>query len=188
MQARRIAAGRRSVKAALAIGVLLLAFAALAVQPVSEASHQASDTVEFWVLGIEFKGTAGAGEPYIPEGDKVERYVFYPDTIRVQQGQRVILNFFGVNGGSGHPTTIENYVPESFLFLRNQTVTKEFVANQAGVFAITCSAHQPTMTGQLIVEDTSALGINPWNVAILILQAALLVATLVIVQRRIRRT
>jgi len=187
MQARRNGRGRRSVKAALTVAVLLVAFGAIAFQPVGQASHQASDTVEFWVLGVEFKGTAGAGEPYIAEGDKVDRYVFYPDTIRVQKGQRVTLNFLGVNGGSGHPTTIENYVPESFLFLRNQTVTKEFVASQAGVFAITCSAHQPTMTGQLIVEDTSALGLNPWSLAILILQAALLVATLAIVWRKTRR-
>ncbi len=124
------------------------------------------------------------GEPYIDEGDKVERYKFYPDTIRVQKGQNVILHFLGINGGSGHPTTIENYVTASFTFMRNQTVTKEFVADQAGVFAITCSSHQPTMNAYLIVEDPEAggaMGVSTIGVALLAVQAAVLAITVAVV-------
>ena len=112
------------------------------------------DTVEFWMLGIEFKGTADAGEQYIAEDDKVERYVFYPSSLRVKKDQTVKINFLGINGGSGHPTTIENYVTTEFTFLRNQTVTKEFTADTAGVFKIHCGKHKPTMDAYLIVEET----------------------------------
>lgn len=39
------------------------------------ATGEHENHVEFWILGIEFKGTADANETYIAEGDKVERYV-----------------------------------------------------------------------------------------------------------------
>ncbi|MCJ2531052.1 MAG: hypothetical protein LN413_01865 [Candidatus Thermoplasmatota archaeon] len=141
-------------------------------------------------MGVEFKGTADANEPYIDEGDKVEAYAFYPDTIRVQKGQTVTIHFLGVNGGGGHPVNIENYVPDVFRFYRNQTVTKTFVADQAGVFAITCYDHQPSMNGFLIVEEplaapSAALGLT--STALLGLQAALFVGALVLVLLAWRR-
>ncbi|MEE9236822.1 MAG: hypothetical protein V3U52_03430 [Thermoplasmata archaeon] len=170
--------------AVLIVGLLVTGIAALPFQPFHGAIAQTEDTVEFWILGVEFKGTAGAGEPYIDEGDKVESYMFFPETIRVQKGQNVILNFLGINGGSGHPTTIENYVTQSFTFMRNQTVTKEFVADEAGVFAITCSRHQPTMNAYLIVEDPEAggaMGVSTIGLALLAVQAAVLAITVAVV-------
>ena len=142
MRAFRSSSKRRVIGVGWVVGILLLGIAALAL-PAPLAAAQGG-TVEVWVLGVEYKGTAGSGEPYAEQGDVVEAYVFYPDTVRVQKGDRVILKFFGINGGSGHPTTIEHYVPESFTFYRNQTLTKQFVADQAGVFAIVCTAHPPT--------------------------------------------
>lgn len=177
------AAGRRAVTI-LAAGVLSMALIGIAL-PFFEARAQAQETVEVWVLGVEYKGTAGADEPYIAEGDKVEAYVFYPDTIRVVKGQTVVLHFLGINGGSGHPMTIERYVEEPFTFYRNQTLTKEFVADQAGVFQIACLKHQPTMNAQLIVEEP--VGVWPtWSLVILAAQATLFVATLFLVLRKPR--
>ncbi len=164
---------------------------ALALRPAAAATAQPGDTAEFWILGVEYKGTAGANEPYIDEGDKVEAYTFSPDTIRVQRGQTVTLHFLGVNGGGGHPVNIEYYVPDVFRFYRNQTVTKTFVADQEGVFAITCYDHQPTMNGQLIVEEplaplaTVAFGLT--SATLLGLQAALFVVALVLVLLAWRR-
>ena len=136
--------------------IFLLAYTVTQINiftPVTQADGDDSNHVEFWILGLEFKGTAGADEPFIAEGDKVERYVFYPDTIIVQKGQEVTLNFLGVNGGSGHPTSIENYHETEFTFMRNETKTIEFTADKAGVFLIHCGKHVPTMDAYLIVED-----------------------------------
>lgn len=175
------------------LGVLLLGTAITLItlqvgMPYSQVRAQENE-VDIWVLGVEYKGTAGSGEPYIDEGDKVERYVFVPDRIVVQQGQQVHLHFLGINGGGGHTVTIENYVTTAFKFFRNQTVTKDFVADEAGVFRIICSNHPPTMTADLIVESSPAstvAGIDPVSISILGAQAALFVVTLVIVLLRRR--
>lgn len=110
------------------------------------------DSVEAWILGAEFNGTAGPGEPYINAGDHVAAYISIPDTIRVKKGQKVTLNFLGVHGPDGHLTSIENYVETEFVYYRNQTVTKTFTANTPGVFRIHCHDHQPYMNSFLIVE------------------------------------
>ncbi|OLS22275.1 MAG: hypothetical protein HeimC3_31520 [Candidatus Heimdallarchaeota archaeon LC_3] len=158
---------------AITLSFLMLSFVAV-IGPAPVLGEEGHDDTkaEFWILGIEFKGTADANEPYIAEGDKVERYVFIPDTIIVQKGQEVTLHFLGVNGGGGHPTTIEHYVESSFTFKRNQTVTKVFTADKAGIFAIVCSSHQPTMNAWLIVEDgttettPSGDSVNIWMLGI----------------------
>jgi plastocyanin len=192
MQRRALSVfGRRLSLVVLGVMVLGMAITLVAMQiglPFPGVRAQ-EDEVDIWVLGVEFKGTAGAGEPHIDEGDKVERYVFVPDKIVVQQGQHVHLHFLGINGGGGHTVIIENYVTTPFQFFRNQTVTKEFVADEAGVFKIVCSDHPPTMTGELIVETSSVsavAGIDPVSVTILGAQAALFVVTLVIVLLRRR--
>ncbi|MFQ5946883.1 MAG: hypothetical protein ACE5NC_11680 [Anaerolineae bacterium] len=178
---------RLTALAILTFGIVALLLGAVAFQPLPGARAQ-EDEVEIWVLGVEFKGTAGADEPYIAEGDKVERYVFVPDQIVVQQGQHVHLHFLGVNGGGGHTTTIENYVTAPFTFFRNQTVDKEFVADKPGVFKIVCSNHPPTMVAELIVEEPAPAaglaGINVWSGALLGAQAILFVVTLVLILRR----
>ncbi len=173
---------RIAVLATTLAAALFMAISALAWHPAQAAVSQPGDTAEFWILGVEYKGTAGAGEPYIDEGDKVERYVWVPDTIQVQKGQTVVLHFLGINGGSGHPTTIEHYVSTSFTVMRNQTVTKEFIADEVGVFAIICSRHQPTMDAYLIVEDGAPSGgVSLSGVTLLAIQAVILAATVAIV-------
>jgi plastocyanin len=189
MQRRALeTSGRRLslvVLSMMAMGIVATLLVSLAMQPLPGV--RAQETVEIWVLGVEFKGTAGAGEPFIDEGDKVERYVFIPSTIRVQQGQNVKLNFLGINGGGGHTTHIEHYVPTPFTFMRNETVTKEFVADRAGTFHMTCTTHPPTMNAEFIVEASSTSGIAGVDLTSAVLlgaQATLFVVTLVIVLLR----
>ncbi|MEE9593142.1 MAG: hypothetical protein V3W28_06155 [Thermoplasmata archaeon] len=189
MQRRALSAfGRRLSLIALsmmAIGLVATLLVSLAMQPLP--GGRAQETVEIWVLGVEFKGTAGPGEPFIDEGDKVERYVFIPDRIVVQQGQNVKLNFLGINGGGGHTTHIEHYVPTPFTFMRNETVTKEFVADRAGSFHMTCTTHPPTMNAEFIVEASEAsgiAGINLTSAVLLGIQAVLLVVTVIFVYLR----
>ncbi|MFQ5919885.1 MAG: hypothetical protein ACE5I4_07575 [Thermoplasmata archaeon] len=172
----------------MATGLVVMLLASMAMQPLPGVAAQ--ETVEIWVLGVEFKGTAGPGEPFIEEGDKVERYVFVPDTIRVQQGQNVKLHFLGINGGGGHTMFIEHYVPTPFTFMRNETVTKEFIADRAGSFDMICSTHPPTMTAEFIVQGSEAstiAGVNLTSAVLLGIQGVLLVVTvLLLVMRRPR--
>ena len=65
------------------------------------------------------------------------------------QGDKVTLEVLGINGAS-HPTTIEGY-DISFEVKRGQLNRVTFTADKPGVFRIICSAHQPAMTGQLVV-------------------------------------
>ena len=141
------------VTAVLAMMLALMSFGTVAVYLSQSVLADEAHEVEVWILGVEFKGTADAGEPYIDEGQKAERYMFIPSIIHVPLGAHVTLHFFGVNGGGGHDVVIDNYVPTKFTFMRNQTVTKDFTANKAGIFNIHCSDHEPTMDAYLIVED-----------------------------------
>lgn len=80
---------------------------------------------------------------------KVSTYVFMPNQIHVNEGDKVTLQFIGINGGS-HPTTIAGY-DKTFVLKRGQIHNVTFVADKPGVFPITCSTHHPTMTAELIV-------------------------------------
>ncbi|MEE9182523.1 MAG: hypothetical protein V3U33_08165 [candidate division NC10 bacterium] len=171
----------------MAMGIAVTLLVMQVIQPIPGARAQ-EDEIDIWVLGVEFKGTAGASEPYIAEGDKVERYVFVPDRIVVQEGQQVNLHFLGINGGGGHTVTIENYLTTPFTCFRNQTVVKEFTADEAGVFKIVCTDHPPTMVAELIVEPSSSAsaiaGVDLFSAVLLGAQALLFGVTLVIVLLR----
>jgi plastocyanin len=79
----------------------------------------------------------------------VETYVWLPSQITVIEGDKVTLQVLGVNGAV-HPSRIEGY-DISFEAKRGQLTTVTFTADKPGVFKIICDAHQPTMTGSLIV-------------------------------------
>lgn len=144
--------------------VLALVAAGLAFRPALSAPTSADRTIN--VLAVEYKGTAGSGEK-LPEGTKVNAYSWEPSTIIVNKGDRVTLKIYGVNGGS-HPSTIEGYSSltytvkdvngtqiesgtGAFEVYRGHTTEVQFTASAAGMFKISCSAHQPTMNGMLYV-------------------------------------
>lgn len=119
------------------------------------------------VTAVEPKGGANvAKEPFpatpLPEGGgyelkkpddtgrwEVSVYVFDPRQIHVDEGDEVTLEFVGVNGAS-HPITIDGYA-KSFELKRGQSTRVSFTADKAGVFAIVCAKHHPTMVAELIV-------------------------------------
>lgn len=86
-----------------------------------------------------------AGYKIIPPGTEVEgewginAYQWVPGTIVVNQGDTVMLKFYGVNGDE-HPTTIDGYDQE-FTVRRGELTEVQFVADKAGTFQITCHAH-----------------------------------------------
>jgi plastocyanin len=80
---------------------------------------------------------------------EVSTYLWMPGQIIVNQGDEVALEFIGINGAK-HATVIQGY-DRSFVVERGQTTKVTFKADKAGVFAITCATHQPSMVGELIV-------------------------------------
>lgn len=80
---------------------------------------------------------------------EVSAYVFMPSQVVVDQGDDVTLEFVGINGAQ-HPITIAGY-DKSLLLKRGQVGRINFKADKAGVFAIGCATHQPSMVGELVV-------------------------------------
>ncbi len=83
---------------------------------------------------------------------EVETYLWSQSEIVVVQGDKVTLEIIGINGAI-HPSTIEGYDID-FEVKRGQLTTLTFTADKAGVFRFVCHAHQPSMTGTLIVLPT----------------------------------
>jgi len=90
----------------------------------------------------------------VKEFDMVaRRWNFQPDTIRVNQGDRVILNIRSVD--VMHGFAINKFRVNSRL-IPGQTTTVEFVADKKGTFtffcSVLCGSGHSTMRGQLIVN------------------------------------
>lgn len=120
------------------------------------------------VTAVEPKGGANVEkEPFptapLPEGGgyvlkkpddtgrwEIAVYVFDPRQIIVDEGDEVTLDFVGINGAS-HPVTIEAY-GQTFELKRGEAHSVTFVADKPGRHSIICSAHQPTMVAELIVN------------------------------------
>jgi hypothetical protein len=79
----------------------------------------------------------------------VEVYVWQPSQIVVNQGDEVTLEFVGINGRS-HPVTVSGY-GKTFTLKRGHVQRVTFVADTAGIFRFYCSAHMPSMIGELVV-------------------------------------
>lgn len=123
---------------------------------------------DFHILAVEPKGTTSAtSEPFpsspLPGGggyvlkepnkDKkwqVSSYVFLPQQIIVQKGDDVILRFTGINGKL-HSIHIDHYSSKVVKLNRGRMRSVRFKADKAGVFAIKCTEHLPSMRGELIV-------------------------------------
>ena len=80
---------------------------------------------------------------------EVSAYVWLPSQIIVNEGDEVTLEFVGINGAS-HPTTIAAF-GQSFTVKRGHAHRVTFNADKVGIFGITCSTHEPSMSGELIV-------------------------------------
>jgi plastocyanin len=80
---------------------------------------------------------------------EVSAYRWEPSQIIVSQGDEVTLEIIGVNGAEHH-ATIEGYDID-FTVKRGELTTVTFVADKAGVFALRCGNHLPSMVGEVIV-------------------------------------
>lgn len=89
-------------------------------------------------------------EPPNEEGEWYARaYQWQPSTIVVNQGERVLLEFFGINGDE-HPSEIEGYDIE-FTVRRGEITQVPLEATEAGIFRFSSLLRLPTMVGQIVV-------------------------------------
>lgn len=161
-----------SVAAATVIALMSFEFGGFLQAPSAQAQETATQTIS--VMAIEYKMRRKVSEtPFpntleehpeladaegyklIPPGTEVEgewgidAYQWVPGTIVVNEGDTVMLKFYGVNGDE-HPTTIDGYDQE-FTVRRGELTEVQFVADKVGTFQITCHAHPPTMVAHLVV-------------------------------------
>jgi hypothetical protein len=96
---------------------------------------------------------AGGGYRLDPPDENGEWYVrayaWSPGTIVVQQGETVMLEFFGINGDF-HPSVIEGYDLE-FDVRRGEITRVTFTADRPGLFRIVSLTRLPSMVAQLVV-------------------------------------
>ena len=109
---------------------------------------------------------AGAWPPQVKGGGTVEdvktidviasRFKFEPATITVAQGDSVRLRLHSVD--RSHAFAIKAFRVKALIPSGGETVTVEFIADQAGTFAFTCSeycgAGHSRMKGKLVVLVT----------------------------------
>jgi plastocyanin len=75
-------------------------------------------------------------------------FAFAPPQIVVNQGDKVILHFIGVQGAH-HVVTVDGI--GTFELKRGQINTVSFVANNPGIINYVCHVHLPNMVGQILV-------------------------------------
>ena len=163
----------RIVRVLLIPIVAIIGLAGVACTGVAASAGLAAGERTIYMSAIEYKGTATAEkEPFpstaLPAGGgygltnlkttpaswQVNAYAWAPDTITVVEGDKVTLNIVGINGGSGHPSSIEGHV-EKFDIKRGQVTTVSFTAGKPGIYKITCGAHAPNMVGHMVVLPSS---------------------------------
>ena len=104
--------------------------------------------------------SAAAGARHLSADDEVKtidvtasRFQFEPATISVAQGDRVRLRLRSVD--RSHAFAIKAFRVKALIPSGGKTVTVEFIADEAGTFAFTCSEYCGTghaeMKGALVV-------------------------------------
>jgi len=122
-----------------------------------------------WMEAVEYKGATEVQKLAPPTRDpedvgpafefkwvepnkkwQVSAYAFTPSTVVVNQGDKVTLRIFGVNGNL-HKVYVERYSPNIVELNRGRFIDITFTADKAGLFQIVCTNHEPAMRGWLIV-------------------------------------
>ena len=150
----------------------VLALLALAAIGLSACAGSAAAGLEpgartIYMAAIEPKGgTTADSEPFpaatLPGGGgyllkepdetgrwEVSTYRWSQNEIVAVEGDTLTLEILGVNGAS-HPSRIEGY-DISFEVKRGELTEVTFTADKPGIYRFICDAHQPSMTGQLVV-------------------------------------
>ncbi len=156
--------------AALAVVAVVLSGASLVMgrTALPPAAEPPKDRV-VWMEAVEYKGSTEVAKLAPPETNpetlgasfefewvqpgtkwQVSAYAFSPSTIIVNQGDKVTLRIFGVNGNQ-HTISIQGYQENPVTLQRGRLIDIQFTADKPGMFRIVCHNHEPGMTGWLIV-------------------------------------
>ena len=148
----------------IATGVLVLG--GLAYVAGSSGAAQAK-TRQIYMSAVEWQGStniskeafpttplpAGGGyERFEPDAEgnwNVETYRFDTGVVAACQGEKVVLNIFGVNSKE-HKLTIPDF-GKNFTVYRGQMARTSFVVKKVGIFPIVCISHQPSHRADLVV-------------------------------------
>ncbi len=113
-----------------------------------EPSHYIGVTREFWLFNSD-----------IPDFNETKMNmphdVFSMQTIHIMKGDRGLIHFFNMEeaGGDTHNFVIGKPYGINVLVYPGENKTFSFNATTAGIFTYECTFHQPTMRGQLIVDE-----------------------------------
>jgi heme/copper-type cytochrome/quinol oxidase subunit 2 len=107
-----------------------------------------SEVKEFHIITTEFKTK-------LPDGKELEIYRWDPGTIVVNEGDKVTLRFFGVQGNL-HPFEIKGLGVKGEVKKGRETKVT-FIADKEGTYEIVCLSHpdyanQGPMIGYLVVD------------------------------------
>jgi plastocyanin len=160
-----------------AVAVVAIVFSAISLTGSLALRPQAVEPVKdrlIWMDAVEYKGATDTAKLAPPSdlsanpmarGDafgfkwvqdpqkrwEVSAYAFTPSTVVVNQGDRVTLRIFGVNGDL-HRIYVEGYAQNVVELNRGRSVDISFTADESGLFQIVCSNHEPAMRGWLAVN------------------------------------
>jgi plastocyanin len=136
-----------------AIAIVAISFLTgmISLTQTTQASVGHPEKREFWLFNSEIPG-------FNETKMGISHDVFSMPSITVNRGDTVVIHFFNTEprGGDHHTFTISDSAYNINAEVRpgeNKTIT--FDATTSGIFPFTCTFHQPTMTGQFIVQPTT---------------------------------
>jgi cytochrome c oxidase subunit II len=103
--------------------------------------------------------SASPADPPVKSFDvAASRYKFDPETIEVDQGDRVVLKLKSLD--VAHGFAVKEFKAEAAIPKGGEVVTVEFVAQKAGTYAFECSEYcgrgHKGMKGKLVVRPKAA--------------------------------
>jgi plastocyanin len=136
----------------LGISIAAISIASISIMTSYRASpgeqlHYIGVTREFWLFNSD-----------IPDLNETKMNmphdIFSTQTIHVMKGDRILIHFFNTEEvGDAHNFVIGEPYNLSVLVYPGENKTFSFDATTAGIFTYECTFHQPTMRGQLIVDE-----------------------------------
>ena len=103
--------------------------------------------------GYGFKAP-GEADKTSPKRWEVASYTFTPGFLTVQQGDRVMITAFVVNGDQHEVGVLApdgQVVAPTATWQRGREYQVSFVAEKVGTYQLRCFAHAPTMTAHILV-------------------------------------
>ena len=139
------------VTAAIIVSLILIA---IPTTPVTKVTKYTGVKREFYMFDSDVPtiNETALGMPHD---------TFSIPSITVMRGDTIVLHFFNVESVSpdsdSHSFTIwDKHYNINIVVKPGETKTITFNATTSGIFPYICTFHQPTMTGQLVVQEPAS--------------------------------